>query len=140
MNSCDRYDSLFQWYGKLQDMDWRLLKAQVKQESQFDPMARGNIGDAGLAQFLAATFTEWAFRLEIKSPNPYNPEHSIQCQAAYMRWLCDQFPKNLDYALGAYNFGIGNVRSGKPWPLSTVQYVTRIKQYAREYGYDVEVA
>lgn len=133
MKAEDKYDSLFQFYGALNDIDWRLLKAQVKQESQFDPMARSGAGACGLAQFVAATFTEWANKCHIASPNPYNPEHSIQCQAAYMRWLLDDFQNNLDRALGAYNFGIGNEMQHKPWPSETVNYVKHIKEYYEEY-------
>lgn len=130
----DRYDSLFAFYASEHDIpDWKLLKAQVKQESEFDPMARSGAGACGLAQFVAATFLEWSNRLGISSPNPYNPEHSIACQAAYMRWLMDQFPGELDRVLGAYNFGVGNEHQHKPWPQETIHYVAQIKKYHAEY-------
>src|ERR1041384_1623776 len=124
----DRFDSLFIYYGYLNDIPWPLLKAVVKAESQFDPMARSTAGAAGLAQFVAQTFNEWALRLGIKSPSPYNPECSIQCEAGYLRWLLDNFQQNLDRALGAYNFGVGNEMMHKPWPKETINYVAHVKK------------
>jgi len=130
----DRYNSLFEVYGERNDIAPSLLKAQVRAESGFNPMARSQAGASGLAQFMPATFSEWSTKLRIPAPNIYNPEDSIQCQAAYMRWLLDQFAGNLDRALGAYNFGIGNERLHKPWPVETINYVARIKGYLAEYA------
>ena len=134
MNSTDRYNSLFQFYGEKYGVDWVLLKSQVRAESDFDPMARSQVGAMGLSQFMQPTFTEWANKLYIHSPNPFNPEHAIQCQAAYMRWLLDQFAGNLDRALGAYNFGVGHEQRHDPWPRETVSYVKRINFYYAEYN------
>lgn len=131
----NRYDSLIQFYAERNDFKpWLVLKAQIKAESSFNPMARSMAGACGLAQFMPGTFAEWSSKLLIASPNPYNPEHSIQCQAAYMRWLLDQFAGNMDRTIGAYNFGIGNEMLHKPWPLETVKYLARIKGYFREYA------
>src|SRR5678816_2841384 len=130
----DHFDSLFQYYAYQYNIpDWNLLKAIVKQESQFDPMARSSAGATGLAQFMAPTFSEWSLRLGVKSANPYNPECSIQCEAGYMRWLLDNFQNNLDRALGAYNFGVGNEMLHKPWPIETINYVAHVKRYFDEY-------
>lgn len=134
MRRDDRYDSLFQWYAAENDIaPWQLLKAQANAESSFDPMARSVAGAMGLSQFMPPTFNEWSLKLRIPAPNPYNPEHSIWCQAAYMRWLLDQFAGNLDRALGAYNFGVGNEHRQKPWPAETINYVEKIKKYLAEY-------
>ena len=114
-------------------MDWLLLKSQVKAESNFDPLAMSPVGASGLAQFMPKTFNEWVAKLNIHSPSPFNPEQSIQCQAAYMRWLMDQFPGELDRAIAAYNFGVGNEQRRKPWPLETVNYVKRVNRYLAEY-------
>ena len=130
----DRYDSLFEFYAGQNDLDWLLLKAQARAESNFDPMARSAAGAIGVAQFMMPTFLEWTTKLLIHSPNPYNPEHSIACQAAYMRWLLDQFGGNLDRAVGAYNFGVGNEHNRKPWPLETRNYVKRVNAYLAEYS------
>jgi len=129
----DRFDSLFIYYGYIHDLPWLLLKAVVKQESQFNPMARSSAGAIGLAQFMYPTFNEWSIKLGIQSPNPYDPEDSIQCEAGYLRWLLDNFQNNLDRALGAYNFGPGNEMMRKPWPKETINYVAHVKRYFDEY-------
>jgi soluble lytic murein transglycosylase-like protein len=134
MKQEDRYDSLFIWYANENDItDWKLLKAQVKAESAFDPLALSMAGASGLAQFMPNTFREWSDKAGIHMPNPYNPEHAIACQSMYMRWLMDQFPGDIDKALAAYNFGIGNVKLHRPYPKETTDYVARIKQYRSEY-------
>jgi soluble lytic murein transglycosylase-like protein len=133
MKATDRYDSLIMYYAERAGVDWLLLKAQIRAESAFDPMARSIAGAAGLAQFMSATFEEWSQRLGIANANPYNPEHSIHCQAEYMRWLLDRFDGNVDRAIGAYNFGVGNELKHRPWPDETIQYHARIKQYLTEY-------
>lgn len=104
----DRYDSLFQFYGWKSGVDWLLLKAQVKAESDFAPQVRSPAGARGLAQFMPATFDEWTIRLKITEPNIYNPEHSIECQAAYLAQLLNKLGER-SKALAAYNWGIGNV-------------------------------
>lgn len=129
----DRFDSLFQYYGYAHDIPWLLLKSIVKAESQFDPMARSVAGATGLAQFMGPTFKEWSTRLGIASPNPYCCEHSIQCEAGYLRWLLDNFQQNTDRALGAYNYGVMNEMVHKPWPKETINYVAHVKQYWQEY-------
>ena len=134
MTADDRYDSLIQWYAAEHDIDqWQLLKAQVKRESSFNPIALSGAGAMGLAQFMRPTFDEWALKLRIRIANPYNPEHSLQCQAAYMRWLLDQFANNKDRAFGAYNFGVGHEQRHDPWPTETVNYVRDIRKFFTEY-------
>lgn len=134
MTAEDRYDSLIQWYAAENSITpWQLLKAQIKAESSFDPMAHSGAGAMGLAQFMTATFNEWALKERIQNANPYNPEHSIQCQAAYMRWLLDQFAGNLDRALGAYDFGVGHEQRHDPWPQETIDYVKKINVFLGEY-------
>jgi len=129
----DRYDSLLQHYGDKYGVAWKLLKAQVRAEANFDPNAASSAGAIGLAQFMAPTFTEWADKLHIIHPNRYNPEHSIWCQAAYMAHLLEHFDSTR-VALAAYNFGMGHVARGYPWPKETVDYIDRIASYYSQYG------
>ena len=55
----DKYDGLFKKYGAANNIDWLLLKAQVKAESNFNPNAKSPVGALGLAQFMKATWLEW---------------------------------------------------------------------------------
>jgi soluble lytic murein transglycosylase-like protein len=131
MNADSRYDSLFQYYAECHGGDWKDLKAQVKAESGFDPMARSMAGAAGLAQFMPATFDEWASRLHIANATPYNPEHAIECQAAYMEHLRSRYGGDQTKALAAYNWGMGHVDNAEPedYPDETKKYLARIESY-----------
>lgn len=129
----DRYDSLFQFYGDLHAVSWRLLKAQALAESSLNPNARSNAGAIGLSQFMSATFAEWAGKLKLKNASAWNPEHAINCQAAYMAWLITQFGGRVEPAIAAYNWGITNVQriaERQNWreylPRETQSYLRRI--------------
>jgi len=119
MRAEDRYDSLFQFYGSAERVDWHLLKAQAIVESGLNPDAQSPVGAKGLAQFLDAVWAEWRDGTPgIQTPPPANlvhldprdPEDAIRAQAAYMRWLLDRFDSHLPSALAAYNWGPGRVR------------------------------
>jgi soluble lytic murein transglycosylase-like protein len=152
------YDEYFKKYGAANGIDWLLLKAQVKQESQFDPKAENKKSHAkGLSQFMDKTWLEW----EDNSPgiqdmkrdyDPFNPEDSIRVQAAYFKWLKNYIGKLLktetnivEWTLAAYNWGIGYIQkkimneSGnyfvveKTLPMETQMYVIKIKKYYAAY-------
>jgi soluble lytic murein transglycosylase-like protein len=127
--SAKEFDSLFQSYGAFYDVDWKLLKAQARAESNFDCNAESPAGACGLTQFMPATFKEWSKKLKLENPDPFNPWHSVACQAAYMQWLIEQFDGDVTQALAAYNFGIGNVKKGKEWPKETKDYVTKVTKW-----------
>lgn len=118
--SSDRYDSLIQFYAERHGVDWRLLKAQIHAESAFNPMAMSPVGAKGLAQFMDSTWHEYG------EGSSFDPEQSIKAQARYMAWLIERCDGELRNALAAYNFGIGRVKAGKPWPPETQKYVDKI--------------
>lgn len=149
MNAEDRYDSLFQFYGATYGVDWKLLKAQVKQESNFNPNAVSKVGAKGLAQFMDRTFAEWEDGTPgIQPPqhayNPFDPEDCIKAQASYMHWLIDYFSGDVELALAAYNLGPGGVKKlavdGKTFediagslPDETAMYVPKIMGSCKQY-------
>lgn len=142
MNSDDRFDHLLQIYGDRYGVPWKLLKAQIKVESDFVEDAMSPAGAAGLAQFRPATFDEWSENLKIVDPSPFKAEHALQCQAAYMDWLIRETGKG-ETALAAYNWGIGNVRKclaayGDKWiehlPDETKAYIKKIQRLFAAYS------
>lgn len=147
LNKQDRYDSLFAYYGEVYNISPYLLKAQAIVESRLNPDAEGKHGEHGLAQFMPETWNEWKDGhpgiyqvpgLEVTSNlTPFNPEHAIRAQAAYLRYLLDYF-KSEQKALAAYNWGMGNIKKaiekyGDRWerglPLWTRQYMVKIAHY-----------
>jgi soluble lytic murein transglycosylase-like protein len=142
LKSSDRYDSLFKFYAGQTQLDWLGVKAQAQAESNFDPDAVSGAGCAGLMQFAPATFAEWANNLKLKNRDAFNPEHSIACACAYMRWLLGRFEGNMSKALAAYNWGIGNLQKcigahGDKWqehlPRETREYIVRIDKNFQRY-------
>jgi soluble lytic murein transglycosylase-like protein len=142
MKPSDRYDSLIQYYAKQNNLDWLMVKAQIKQESNFDPNARSHAGAKGLGQFMDPTWKEWSGDSDV-----FNPELNIGATCRYMRWLLKQFNQDLRAALAAYNWGIGNVKKaiakhGFAWlgtaPLETIQYLRKINENYNDYmkGFD----
>ncbi len=129
MKSLDRYDSLFTFYCELYTFDWQRLKAQGMAESNLQPSARSTAGAVGLMQFMPATFEEYANKLHLRIGNPYNPEHSIQCAAAYMHDLMQHYGGDWDKALAAYNFGMGKVDRGVNYPQETTAYIARCHSF-----------
>lgn len=114
MNHEDRYDSLIQYWWQTAeaahsttDADWRLLKCQIKQESDFNPEAVSPVGAKGLMQFMDATWGD-------DKRSPFDPEAAIIRGADYLSSLWNEFKaeKGLErwkFALAAYNCGLGNV-------------------------------
>lgn len=152
MNAENRYDSLFQYYGEKSNVDWKLLKAQVKAESNFNPDAKSPVKAMGLSQFMRATWEEWqdgtpGIQIIKKTFSRSNPEHAIRSQAAYMKWLHNRFvyfspEQRLNAVLASYNWGIGNVkRSIKKhgyleldvMPDETNAYIKRIRKFLNKY-------
>ena len=122
----NKFDPLFAKYGEEFHIDPLLMKAQVKQESNFNPNAVNRVSGAkGLAQFMDKTWEEWCdlvpgIQKSIDHYDPFNPDQAIHAQSAYMTFLVKLIDQKLsqtmsekDYlyhwALAAYNWGIGNI-------------------------------
>ncbi|WP_241759421.1 transporter substrate-binding domain-containing protein [Pyxidicoccus parkwayensis] len=103
------YDPLVQTYSARYGLDWRLMVAQMFQESRFNPKARSWVGAQGLFQVMPATGRELGFvKLE-------DPDQGIHAGVKYMHQLIGRiapeipFKQRLRFALAAYNAGLGHV-------------------------------
>jgi len=105
------------------DLEKGLLRAVIRQESQFYPCAVSEKGAEGLMQLMPAT----AEQLGVK--DPFDPKQSIEGGAKYLKQLIDKYT-NLGTALGAYNAGPGAVDEVKGIPdiPETRNYVDSILQ------------
>lgn len=107
------YDDLVKELANQYNMDWRLLIAQMYQESKFDPKAKSFAGALGLMQVMPRTAKELGFA------NLYEPKNSLGAGITYMNWLEARFPGELDFqeriffTLAAYNAGTGHVRDAR---------------------------
>ncbi len=146
MRPDDRYDSLIRYNSELNNLDWLMVKAQIKQESLFDPEAKSHVGAAGLMQFMPPTWAEWAPKDQNGGLcSVFNPEANIDAGCRYMRWLLARFEQDVRKALAAYNWGIGNLRRhltnhDSPWmsrlPAETQTYLRKINEYYVDYQHE----
>lgn len=97
-----------------------LLARVLWQESRFNPSARSGAGAQGIAQFMPGTAAD----LQV---DPWNPQSAIPGAARYLAQLYGLTGSWSD-ALGAYNWGIGNVqrRGLAAAPAETRAYVSEI--------------
>ena len=104
-----QYDPMVRKYAGQHQFDWRLVAAQIYQESHFDPARKSWVGALGLFQIMPAT----ARGLGITDPT--DPEQSIRGGLKYMQQLSDHYRDVRDpieryrFALAAYNTGFGHV-------------------------------
>jgi membrane-bound lytic murein transglycosylase F len=107
------YDALVREYAEQFGFDWRLIVAQMYQESRFDPDAESWAGAQGLMQVMPRTAREMGFE-ELT-----DPETGIHAGVKYMDWVRDRFEPELPvrdrtwFTLAAYNAGAGSVRDAR---------------------------
>jgi len=107
------WDDIVRRYANEYGFDWRLLIAQMYQESQFDPKASSFAGAKGLMQVMPRT----AESLGIKDLE--NPEKGILAGVKYLDWVRHRFSADLPvgeriwFSLAAYNAGVGHVQDAR---------------------------
>lgn len=98
----------------LPGIDWRLWKAQIKQESQFNCNAVSPVGAQGCAQIMPGTMRD-IIRLSGINGSAFDPEIGIMAGAFYMarqRAIFKAPRPEVDrhnLAMAAYNAGAGNI-------------------------------
>lgn len=117
-------ENLVQEAGRRHDIDPELIRAVIRQESGFNPLAVSRKGAQGLMQLMPET----ARRLGVQ--DVFDPAENVLGGAKLLRQLMDRYEGDLDLALAAYNAGEGAVEryGGLPPYRETVHYVDRITQ------------
>jgi membrane-bound lytic murein transglycosylase F len=107
------YDDTVRRYADEHDFDWRLIVAQIYEESGFDPTAKSFAGAVGLLQVLPRTAEE------LGVGNLEDPETNIRAGLDYLAWVRERFEEDLSvrdrmwFTLAAYNVGAGHVRDAR---------------------------
>ncbi len=107
------YDALVKQYAKQYLFDWRLIVAQMYQESQFNPTAKSWAGAQGLMQLMPRTAKQF------KVKNLEDPEQNIKGGIAYLNWVRERFEDSIPvkdrlwFALAGYNAGWGHVQDAR---------------------------
>ena len=108
------YDRLVQKHAATYELDWRLITAQMYQESRFDPHAKSWVGARGLMQIMPTTARELGAR------DVVDPDQGIEAGTRLLARYARQFAlphirekDRLRFALAAYNCGPGHVHDAR---------------------------
>lgn len=120
-----KYDSLIQKYSIKYDVDYYLVKAIMKTESNF----RFN-ADSGKAYGLMQLTEQTAIQLDV---NRYKISDNVEGGVKYIAYLINKF-NSIDKAIIAYNAGPYNVikYDGMPPFKETKEYIVKVKNNYKE--------
>jgi membrane-bound lytic murein transglycosylase F len=143
-----RYSTFIKAAAKKHGFDWRLIAAQIYQESHLNPWAKSHAGARGLMQILPSTGTSLGVR------DLFDPVQNINAGVQHLKNLFEHFDTakgqdRLLIALAAYNIGEGHIHDARKlarkkgldpnkWEsLSKTLPLLRYKKYYRhtKYGF-----
>jgi soluble lytic murein transglycosylase-like protein len=128
-NSTNQFDDLISNASEQFGVDFPLLKAIIKAESDFNPQAISRKGAMGLMQIMPENFK----MLDLQ--NPFDPWQNIKAGTRYFKQLHERFNGKLTLSLAAYNAGPTAVDYYKSIPpyQETEEYVRKVLRYYRTF-------
>ncbi len=124
-----KYDGIIQDASRRYGVDSSLLKAIIRAESSFNPLAISRKGARGLMQIMPENYKT----LDIQ--DPFDPKQNIMGGARYFRSLLDRYQGKLALTLAAYNAGptaVDRYRRIPPY-VETQDYVEKVLRYYKYY-------
>jgi soluble lytic murein transglycosylase-like protein len=108
-------------------MEPKLIRGVIEQESGFHACATSAKGAKGLMQLMPATIEQF------KVVDAFDPTQNVEAGARYLKQLLDRYKGDLKLALAAYNAGPANVdkTGGIPDIKETQDYVESIMKKMR---------
>lgn len=140
-----KYDDLIKQAAEeyLPGVDWRLVKAQLWQESKLDPLAESPAGAQGIAQFMPKTWNDMKEQMNMPGiASPFNSFYAIQACCFYMREIYDKWtaqrPEAHRYALtlASYNAGFVNLIEAQKLAKGANEYNAIVRQLHNVTGPD----
>ena len=108
--------------AKQHQLQPKLIRGVIEQESAFHACAISSKGAKGLMQLMPATIEQF------KVTDAFDPQQNIEAGATFLRQLLDKYKGDLKLALAAYNAGPATVdkTGGIPDIKETQDYVEQI--------------
>lgn len=106
------FETYIQDSAKKNNIDQSLVRALIRQESSFSPVAVSPANAQGLMQLVPATADEMAQEINLKNKRGYDifdPSTNIQLGSRYLRNLIRKYDSHVAFALAAYNAGQGRM-------------------------------
>jgi soluble lytic murein transglycosylase-like protein len=128
-----QYDPLIRKAAGTYRVDYALVKAVIKAESNFNPSAVSRKGAKGLMQLTPETAGD------LGVIDSFQPEDNIHGGVRYLRYLLDLFNGDLKLALAAYNAGENAVLryNGIPPYKETKTYIQEVLRHLQNYRREV---
>jgi membrane-bound lytic murein transglycosylase F len=135
------YRPIIRKYAKRHGFDWRLIAAQIMQESKFHEAARSPVGASGLMQLMPETARTLTRELDAEHIL-LNPRDNIAAGIYHLKKQYDYFPEadavnRTQLSLASYNCGAGRIFDAQniaryyqvsPYLWSTIrEYLTLLK-------------
>jgi membrane-bound lytic murein transglycosylase F len=108
-----KYSPVIKKYAKRYGFDWRLIVAQIMQESRFREQARSPVGAHGLMQLMPRTEREISRELDfqyiLKNPRENIAAGIYHMKKQYTLFAHSTYMNRIKLSLAAYNCGAGRV-------------------------------
>jgi soluble lytic murein transglycosylase-like protein len=127
-NKTGSYDAIIEAAAEQFKIPSALIKAVIKQESNFDPSAVSSKGAMGLMQLMPQT----AELLNVG--DPFNPDENIFAGTRYLVNMINRYNGNINRALAAYNAGPQKVKDEIPKIPETQNYVDSVLHYYESFS------
>lgn len=127
----NKYDGLIVEVAQRHSVEVALVKAVIHTESYFDNTAKSRVGAAGLMQLMPATAKIYG----VRARDLNDPTSNLEAGIKHLRYLLKKYPRNIKYALAAYNAGETAVYyyNGIPPYKETRNYVRKVLHYREFY-------
>lgn len=110
-------------------VDPALIRSIISVESGGNPQAVSRAGASGLMQLMPGTWTE------LGVTDPFDPAQNIMAGTCYLKKLLNRYHGNVNLALAAYNWGMGNLeKQPEAMPNETRRYISLVNRYRDKFS------